>query len=43
MKNKLLRVSGFVGSELVKLLCENKFNRPIIVEQYLNKIKDYLI
>ena len=39
----LVRSSGFVGSELVKLLCENKFNSPILVDQYKNKIKDYII
>ena len=39
----LAKDSGFVGSELVKLLCENKFNRSILANQYLNKIKDYLI
>lgn len=39
----LVRGSGFVGLELIKFLSENKFNRPILVNQYLNKIKDYLI
>ena len=39
----LAKGSGFVVSELIKLLCENKFNRLILLYLYLNKIKDYLV